>query len=120
MGGFQQAGQPGLVLVVLVHLGLVLRCTGGQARHAVPCCACCCGCIVLVSCWTCGACGTCSAAHGGSTSVQQCPAQHCHPQPLTNKMRLRVRDDPGSEWREVAVPRSVRALVLLNIQVRGG
>lgn len=35
-------------------------------------------------------------------------------------MRLRVRDDPGSEWREVAVPRSVRALVLLNIQVRGG
>lgn len=38
-------------------------------------------------------------------------------QPLTNKMRLRVRDDSGSEWREVAVPRSVRALVLLNIQV---
>jgi diacylglycerol kinase (ATP) len=41
----------------------------------------------------------------------------CGAQPLTNKMRLRVRDDPGSEWREVAVPRSVRALVLLNIQV---
>lgn len=40
-----------------------------------------------------------------------------HLQPLTNKMRLRVRDNPRSEWREVAVPRSVRALVLLNIQV---
>jgi len=44
-----------------------------------------------------------------------------HPalQPLTNKLRLRVRDEEGGEWREVAVPRSVRALVLLNIQVRG-
>ena len=39
-------------------------------------------------------------------------------QPLTNKMRLRVRDKEGSEWREVVVPRSVRALVLLNIQAR--
>lgn len=38
-------------------------------------------------------------------------------QPLTSKMRLRVRDQAGGEWREVAVPRAVRALVLLNIQV---
>lgn len=36
-----------------------------------------------------------------------------------NKMRLRVRDEAGGQWREVAVPRSVRALVLLNIQVGG-
>lgn len=39
-------------------------------------------------------------------------------QPLVNKMRLRVRDGPGAEWREVAVPKSVRALVLLNLQAR--
>ena len=35
-------------------------------------------------------------------------------------MRLRVRDEEGGEWREVAVPRSVRALVLLNLQSYGG
>ncbi len=40
-------------------------------------------------------------------------------QPLMNKMRLRVRDEAGGQWREVTVPRSVRALVLLNIQVGG-
>ncbi|KAL4424008.1 hypothetical protein ABPG75_001309 [Micractinium tetrahymenae] len=44
----------------------------------------------------------------------------CGAQPLTNKMRLRVRDEEGGQWREVAVPRSVRALVLLNIQSYGG
>ena len=36
-----------------------------------------------------------------------------------NKLRLRVRDAPGAEWREVAVPKSVRALVLLNLQAGG-
>lgn len=39
-----------------------------------------------------------------------------------NKLRLRVKDRRGEggaepEWREVALPRSVRALVLLNLQV---
>ena len=38
-------------------------------------------------------------------------------QPLTNKLRLRVRDEQDGPWREVTVPRNVRALVLLNIQV---
>ena len=40
----------------------------------------------------------------------------CGAAPLVNKLRLRVRNRPGEGWREVAVPRSVRALVLLNLQ----
>ncbi|EFN52167.1 hypothetical protein CHLNCDRAFT_139349 [Chlorella variabilis] len=44
----------------------------------------------------------------------------CGAQPLTNKLRLRVRDEQDGPWREVTVPRNVRALVLLNIQSYGG
>ncbi len=45
----------------------------------------------------------------------------CGAPPLVNKLRLRVKDKKGdAEWREVAVPRSVRALVLLNLQSYGG
>ena len=45
------------------------------------------------------------------------PAGAALVQPLANKLKLRVLDEKSAEWREVAVPRSVRALVLLNIQV---
>lgn len=38
-----------------------------------------------------------------------------------NKLRLRVKDKVGAEeWQEVEVPKSVRALVLLNLQVKMG
>jgi membrane carboxypeptidase/penicillin-binding protein len=47
-------------------------------------------------------------------------ASACAMQPLTKKVQLRVRDEAGGKWRTVAVPQSVRALVLLNIQVMVG
>jgi hypothetical protein len=45
----------------------------------------------------------------------------CGAAPLTSKLRLRVKDTKGgADWREVELPRSVRALVLLNLQSYGG
>jgi hypothetical protein len=50
-----------------------------------------------------------------------CAGWFCGAPPLTNKLRLRVKDKKGAtEWREVVLPRSVRALVLLNLQSYGG
>ncbi len=46
----------------------------------------------------------------------------CGAAPLVSKLRLRVKDKQGDKgaWREVEVPKSVRALVLLNLQSYGG
>ena len=62
-------------------------------------------------------CGCCAAPTRPPAAPQPCTPAYM--QPLTNKMSLRVRDEEGGEWREVVVPRSVRALVLLNIQASG-
>jgi diacylglycerol kinase (ATP) len=44
----------------------------------------------------------------------------CGAAPLANGVTLRVRDAVGGEWREIPVPSSVRAVVLLNLQTYGG
>lgn len=45
----------------------------------------------------------------------------CGASPLKNRVRLRGRGGPGGEaWRDVPVPTSVRAIVVLNLQSYGG
>lgn len=45
----------------------------------------------------------------------------CGAKPIANKLKLRVRDTIGDgEWRDILVPPSVRAVVLLNLQSYGG
>ena len=44
----------------------------------------------------------------------------CGAPPLAATVRLRVRDAPDAAWRDLALPRSVRAVVLLNLQSYGG
>lgn len=44
----------------------------------------------------------------------------CGARPLCHKTKLRVKEAVGGEWREIVVPSSVRAIVLLNLQSYGG
>ena len=44
----------------------------------------------------------------------------CGAAPLCRKFKMRVKDAVGGEWREIVVPSSVRAVVLLNLQSYGG
>lgn len=44
----------------------------------------------------------------------------CGAPPISATLRIRVRDAPGGEWRQLAVPSAVRAIVLLNLQTYGG
>ena len=44
----------------------------------------------------------------------------CGARPLERFVSVRVKDSPESEWREVPIPSSIRALVLLNLQTYGG
>lgn len=46
----------------------------------------------------------------------------CGASPLKNRVRLRGRGGPegGKDWREIKVPHSVRAIVVLNLQSYGG
>jgi diacylglycerol kinase (ATP) len=44
----------------------------------------------------------------------------CGARPLERFVSVRVKDSPGSDWREVPMPSSIRALVLLNLQTYGG
>jgi diacylglycerol kinase (ATP) len=45
----------------------------------------------------------------------------CGAKPISNKLKLRVRNTiGGGEWRDVDIPSSIRAVVLLNLQSYGG
>lgn len=117
----------GLVLLVLVQQRLVLRRAGACFVARVPC-------ALLLMCPSAREMHVLLAFGNGVLGCLIMPALAIQsflspcllprtpplaPQPLTNKLRLRVRSEEGGEWREVTVPRSVRALVLLNLQVGG-
>lgn len=44
----------------------------------------------------------------------------CGAPPIANKLRLRVRNTSDGDWQDVEIPRTVKAVVLLNLQSYGG